>query len=63
MTEIVGPLNLCMKYQETYTRSKVKCIKTETIHSITPQEEKISILATYTEDRDEEEEWVEDEEK
>jgi hypothetical protein len=56
MTDIVGPLTLCMKDQETYTRSKVKYIKKETMCSITPQEQEISILVEDTEDEDEEEE-------
>jgi hypothetical protein len=63
MTEIVGPLTLCMKDQETYTRSKAKCIKKETMHSITLQEEEIPILEVDTEDEDEEEEWAEAEDK
>jgi hypothetical protein len=63
MTEIVGPLTLCMKYQETYTRSKAKCIKKETMHNITPQEEGISILVVDIEDGDKEEEWFKDKDK
>jgi hypothetical protein len=56
---IVGPMILCMKYRGTYTRSKVKHNKKETLHSITPQEEEISILVVDTEDEEDEEEWVE----
>jgi hypothetical protein len=52
-----------MKDQETYTRSKVKYINKETMHSINPQEEETSILMVDTKDEDEEEDWVEVEEK
>jgi hypothetical protein len=62
MIEIAGPLTLCMKDQETYTRSKAKCIKKETMHSITIQEEEIPILEEDTED-EEEKEWTKFEEK
>lgn len=58
---IVGPMTLCMKDRGTYTRSKAKHNKKETLCSITPQEEEISILAVDTED--EEEEWVEAEDR
>jgi hypothetical protein len=63
MIEIVGPLTLCMKDQKTYTRSKAKHIKKETMHSITSHKEEISILIVDTEDGDEEEEWVDTEDK
>jgi hypothetical protein len=63
MVEIAKIMISCMKYQETYTKSKVKYIKKETMHSITPQEEETSILMVDTEDKDEEEEWVEAEDK
>ena len=53
----------CMKDKETYTRSKVKYIKKETMRSITPQEEETSILTMDTEDEDDEEGWAEAEEK
>jgi hypothetical protein len=48
-----------MKDQETYTRSKEKYTKKETMHSIILQEEEVSILAVDIEDEDEEEVWVE----
>jgi hypothetical protein len=63
MIEIVELMISCMKYQETYTRSKVKYIKKETMCSITPQEEENSILVVDTEEEDEEEEWAEVEDK
>jgi hypothetical protein len=63
MIDIAELMISCMKYQETYTRSKVKYIKKETMHSITPQEEETSILIVDREDEDEEEEWAEAEEK
>ena len=56
MIEIVGLMISCMKGQETYTRSKVKHNKKETLRSINPSEEEISILMVDTEDEDEEEE-------
>jgi hypothetical protein len=52
-----------IKDQETYTRSKVKYTKKETMHSITPQEEETSILTVDTKEEDEEEEWVEAEDR
>jgi hypothetical protein len=61
--EIAELMISCMKYQETYTRSKVKYIKKETMCNITPQEEETSILAVDIEEEEEEEEWVEAKEK
>jgi hypothetical protein len=52
-----------MKYQETYTRFKAKYIKKETTHNITPQGEETLTLMVDTKDEDEEEVWVEVEEK
>jgi hypothetical protein len=52
-----------MKDQETYTRSKAKCTKKETLHSTIPQEEELSILVVDTEDEYEEEVWVEAKDK
>ena len=63
MIEIVGPLNWCMKDQETYTRFKVKYTKKETMHSIILQEEEVSILEVDTADEEEDEVWVEAEDK
>jgi hypothetical protein len=51
----------CLKHREIYTRSKAKYIKKETMCNINPQEEETSILVVDTED--EEEEWVEAEDK
>jgi hypothetical protein len=56
---IVGLMNLCTKDRGTYKRSKVKYNKKETLSSITPQEEEISILVVDIEDEDEDEEWTE----
>jgi hypothetical protein len=55
MIRIVGLMTLCMKDRGTYTRSKVKHNKKETLRSINPSEEEISILTVDTEDEDEEE--------
>jgi hypothetical protein len=63
MIETVGPMTLCMKGQEMYTRSKAKYNKKETLHSTTPREEETSILAVDIEDEDEEEVWAEVEDK
>jgi hypothetical protein len=63
MIEIAELMISCIKYQDTYTRSKVKYITKETMHSITPQEEETSILTVDREDEDEEEEWAKAEEK
>ena len=53
----------CMKGRETYTRFKVKYNKKETLRSTTLQGEEISIFVVDTEDEDEEEVWVEAEDK
>jgi hypothetical protein len=63
MTEIVELTISCLKYQETYTRSKAKHIKKETMHNITPQEEETSILTVDLEDEDKDKVWAEAEEK
>jgi hypothetical protein len=63
MIDIVELMISCMKVQETYTRFKVKYNKRETLHSTTLQGEEISLLVVATEDEDEEEVWVEAEEK
>ena len=52
-------MTLCTKDRGTYTRSKVKHNKKETLHSITPQEEEISILTVDIEEEEEEEECAE----
>jgi hypothetical protein len=63
MIEIAELMISCMKDQETYTISKAKDIKKETMRNITPQEEETSILVVDTKDEDEEEEWAEAEDK
>jgi hypothetical protein len=59
MIETVGPMTSCMKGQEMYTRSKVKYIKKETMHNITPREEENSIPMVDSEDENKEEVWFE----
>jgi hypothetical protein len=61
--EIVGCMISCMKGKETYTRSKVKYNKKETLHSTNPLGEETSILMVDLEEEEEEEEWVEAKEK
>jgi hypothetical protein len=63
MIDIVGLTISCMKGQETYTRFKVKYNKKETLRSITPLGEENLILAVDLEDEDEEEVWVEAEDR
>jgi hypothetical protein len=63
MIRIVGLMTLCMKDRGTYTRSKVKHNKKETLRSINPQEEEISILTVDIEEEEEEEVWAEVKEK
>jgi hypothetical protein len=63
MIGIVGLTISCMKGQETYTRFKVKYSKKETPRNITPLGEETSILAVDSEEEDDEEEWVEDEDR
>jgi hypothetical protein len=63
MIEIVGLKTSCKKVQETYTKFKVKYNKKETLRSITPLREETSILAVDSEDEDEEEVWVEAEDR
>jgi hypothetical protein len=60
---IVGITISCMKGQETYTKFKAKYSKKETLHSITPLGEETSILAVDSEDEEEEEVWVEAEDR
>jgi hypothetical protein len=50
MIEIVELIISCMKDQETYTRSKAKYIKKETLRSINLQEEETSILVMDSEE-------------
>jgi hypothetical protein len=59
MIGIVGLMNSCMKYQETYTKFKVKYNKKETLRSIILWGEETSILAVDSEEEEEEEVWVE----
>jgi hypothetical protein len=63
MIEIVGLTISCIKGQETYTRFKVEYNKKETLRSITLLGEETSILAVDSEEEDEEEEWVEAEDR
>jgi hypothetical protein len=53
----------CMKGQETYTKFKAKYNKKETLRSTTPLGEETSILMVDSEDEDEEEVWVEAEDR
>jgi hypothetical protein len=63
MIGIIGLMISCMKGQGIYTRFKVNYNKKETLHSITPLGEETSILMVDSKDEDEEEVWVEAEEK
>ena len=63
MIDILKLTISCMRGRGTYTRSKAKYTKKETMHSIILQEEEVSILIVDTQDEDEEEVWVEAEEK
>jgi hypothetical protein len=63
MIKIVELTISCMRGRGTYTRSKAKYTKKEIMHSIILQEDEVSILAVDKEDEDEEEVWVEVEEK
>jgi hypothetical protein len=63
MIEIAELMISCMKGRETYTRFKAKYNKKETLHSTTLWGEETSILTVDTEDEDEEELWVEAEDK
>jgi hypothetical protein len=58
MIEILGIMTSCTKFQQTYTKFKAKYNNKETLRSITPLGEKISILAVDLEDEEEEEVWV-----
>jgi hypothetical protein len=60
---IVGLMNSCMKGQDTYTKFKSKYNKKETLRNITLREGETSILAMNSEDEDEEEVWVEVEDR
>ena len=61
--EIAELMISCMKDQETYTRSKPKYIKKETLRNINLQEEETSILVVDSKDEEEEEVLAEAEEK
>jgi hypothetical protein len=63
MIGIVGLTISCMKCQETYRRFKVKYNREETLRSITLLGEATSILEVDLEEEDEEEEWVEAEDR
>ena len=56
-------MTLCTKDRGTYTRSKAKQNKKETLCSTSLQEEGNSILSVDSEDEDEEEVWAEAEDK
>jgi hypothetical protein len=63
MIDIVGLMMSCTKCQETYKKFKVKYKKKETLCSITPLREENSILAVDSKDEEEEEVWVEVEDR
>jgi hypothetical protein len=63
MIGIVGLTISCMKGQEIYTKFKVKYNKKETLCSITPLGEETSTLMVDLEDEEEEEVWVEVEDR
>jgi hypothetical protein len=63
MIGIVGLMISCMKGQEIYTKFKAKYNKKETLRSITPLGEETSTLTVDSEDKDEEEVWVEAEDR
>jgi hypothetical protein len=63
MIEIVGIMTSCTKFQETYRKFKVKYNKKDTLRSITPLGEENSILAVDSKDKEEEEVWVEAEDR
>jgi hypothetical protein len=58
---IVGITISCIKYQGIHIEFKENLSKNEIMHSLTPQEEEISTLMVDSEERDEEEVWVEGE--
>jgi hypothetical protein len=60
---IVGIMSSCMKGQEIYTKFKVKYSKKETLRSINPLGEETLTLAVDSEDKEEEEVWVQAEER
>jgi hypothetical protein len=63
---MIGILELmisCMKGQGIYTKFKANYSKKEASCSIIPQEEETSILAVDSEDEEEEEVWVEVEDR
>jgi hypothetical protein len=63
MIGTVGLMTSCTKCQDTYTKFKVKYSKKETLHSITPLGEETSILTVDSEEEEEEEVWVETEDR
>jgi hypothetical protein len=63
MIGIVWIMISCMKVQETYTKFKLKYRKKETLRSITPLGEETSILMVDSKEEDEEEVWVEAEDR
>jgi hypothetical protein len=63
MIGIVGITISCMKFQGIYTRFKVKYNKKETLHSISPLGEETSTLVVDSKEEEEEEVWVEVEDR
>jgi hypothetical protein len=63
MIGIVGLMTSCMKGQETYTKFKVTYSKKQTLRSITPLGEEASILVVDSKEEEEEEVWVEVEDR
>jgi hypothetical protein len=63
MIGIVGLTISCMKGQETYTKFKAKYNKKETLCSTTPLGEETSILTVDSEEEEEEEVWIEAEDR
>jgi hypothetical protein len=63
MIDIVGLMTSCMKFQEIYTKFKVKYNTKETLRNIILQEEETSTLVVDSEEVCEDEVWVEVEER
>jgi hypothetical protein len=59
MTRILGLTISCMKGQGIYTKFKVKYNKKEALCNITPMGEETSTLMVDSEEKEEEEVWVE----
>ena len=63
MIGIVGPMTSCMKGQGIYTKFKAKYSKKGTLRSIIPLEEENPTLMVDSKEEEEEEVWVEVEER